>query len=95
MKRLDMVNKMLLKTVGFYGLICAIFAVVIFIYGYFSEGARPILIVSLQVALVALLVALVGLFFDRQKLTALVSIILSFIPWLYLLFIFIFGEHQK
>jgi hypothetical protein len=68
----------MIKTIGFYSLILGIINIILFFIVFF--GNRTIYFLILDIAIVGGLISLVGLYFDKNKIYALVSLFLILLP---------------
>jgi hypothetical protein len=82
---------MILKKVWFYGLVISLIAVSLFVRAFLPKGGFEFIWMSCFAGLIGCGVSITGLFFEDRRIVAVVSLIVSAIPLLFLLLTFWFG----
>jgi hypothetical protein len=81
---------MLKKLIGGLGFILGCIGFMIFIYSLFVSGPRVFILISLEVCLLSMIFAVIGHFIHRQRLLFNLSMVLSLIPYLFAIVIYLF-----
>ncbi len=77
------------KYIRFFGFTVSVIGFIIFLHSLFN-AARPMLFLSLDICFVGIVLSLALLYFSKRDRISISGLILSLIPYLFLLFLYVF-----
>jgi len=68
---------MFYKLIGSYALVFSVVGFAIYIYSFFIQGPRSIIILALEFSVISCLLAICGFIFDKNKKISMISFLLA------------------